>query len=225
MTLTSRGFIVRTCVLMSTVALLGAQAYAAEPLTGAQAPAEAAEDAPDSAEPHAGGAAPGQVELAPRRPPVMRDPVTSDWYGSRIMLVDIVSMAALLVGINDEMSDAFGAIGIAGLVFGGPLIHRAMERRTMSAASLGLRVAVPSLLAAVTPRDSSCSDPILKCGYDTRARNAAIGMAGVLLLDWYVMGRARRSVEPAGYERSSWMLTPTVIISESKIGLAVASRF
>jgi hypothetical protein len=132
------------------------------------------------------------------------------WYGWETLLVDAASFSVFLGTVNDVNSPA-RYVGLAGYALGGPIVHFANEEPGRAAGSLILRVATPTLLAAVAYSLGTRSDSPNTLGTYPAVGAAIVGFSGAVaasLFDATVL--ARRNVVVDRRPKLSW--TPSLSI-------------
>jgi hypothetical protein len=130
-------------------------------------------------------------------------------YGTKIALVDGLSLGLVVVGvmtfaggINESGSDddlVIGGMlmvgGMAGYVFGGPMVHGAKGNKTGAWKSIGLRVGLPFLGAAI---GESMKKEECQIDYCTTSDNGeseslfAVGVLTAMVIDWFVLAKVEK---------------------------------
>lgn len=101
----------------------------------------------------------GSVRIGMQCPPPMelalpapRPPAKSHWYGWQTLITDGASLALLTAAAGTKSGDATGSlVALSGLTYalGGPIVHWSHGNGLKGAASLGLRVGIPVVLAGL----------------------------------------------------------------------------
>ena len=144
-------------------------------------------------------AAQAQDPPAPILSPTSHDPDEDrSWYGWKTFGVDAVWMGAFALGVRMDGDPAlevprylvYGA-ALSGYLVSAPLVHLSQGNRTRAAASLGIRVGVPLLGAAIGYRlglraddptsDARCPD----CPMTLAAGFATLGAGVAMLVDGF----------------------------------------
>lgn len=162
-----------------------------------------------------------QPGIAPLAPPPRS---TTEHYGWKIGIVDLLSLAAagaglfmvMIAEIEASDSDEGGpadissgtlvlAVGTAGYLLGGPIIHGAHRNHGGVVKSLGLRVGLP-LLGVLAGRLDADGD-------SSGARGAVAGLVAMIVDDTVV---ARRQIQVAPYAAP---------MRDGGVALGVSGRF
>jgi len=85
-----------------------------------------------------------------------------EWYGGEVLAADTIGWALIIGGAT---ADAWpiAALGVGGIVLGGPVIHAAHDNYGRAAVSVGLRIGGPLLglgLGAALDKDSHSFIPV-----------------------------------------------------------------
>jgi len=95
--------------------------------------------------------------------PAAEAPLGVHWYGWQTLIADAAVFGTFALAVRSGSSSngarAVGAVAELAYVFGGPIVHKAHGREWTGAADLGLRVALPLVLAF-----ASQSSPTPYCG-------------------------------------------------------------
>ena len=70
------------------------------------------------------------------------------WYGYQVAAPDVVGWVLVLAGAQGDNVGAI-ALGVSGILFGGPLVHAAHDNWGRAGVSFGLRVGAPLLGASL----------------------------------------------------------------------------
>jgi hypothetical protein len=70
------------------------------------------------------------------------------WYGLQVAAPDVVGWVLVVVGAQSDNMGAV-ALGVGGIVLGGPIVHTAHDNWGRAAASFGLRVGAPIVGASL----------------------------------------------------------------------------
>jgi hypothetical protein len=176
------------------------------------APAHGQTEAPAPVAPSAAMPAVGSLAReAPRT--AAPDASRHVWYGWQIILVDLTSVALVVKGLGSGSAPVAGLGGVA-LVLGGPIVHGVHGRPGAFAGSLGLRVGLPLLGAAIgAGRGGGCD----ACGYGPEG--FVLGAAGAMLLDAVVLAHEEVPATPL----STLRVAPS--LGRERKSLALAMNF
>jgi hypothetical protein len=118
----------------------------------------------------------GEVEVAKR------------WYGGYTLGVDGASLLVFLVAGSSD-SAGLGTLGVAGYVFGGPIVHAVHGNGGRALGSLGLRIGLPLVGAAVGASSESDCDSDAGFCLGQAALGFGMGMLGAMLIDAIAIAR------------------------------------
>lgn len=173
---------------------------------------------PDVTQP-GGALAPPSVTVAPIAPaPAVGKPVVKR-YRNAVLLTDVAAWSLLFLGA--ETSEPLLAVGTAGIVLGGPVIHLLHRQPGKSALSLLLRVGLPMVGAGI-----GAMGPVK---YDL-AGAIILGAAGLVtanLIDAFVLAKYTESSSGnLQYSRaSSRSWAPTVMLTGEVKTVGLAGRW
>jgi hypothetical protein len=146
----------------------------------------------------------------------------TQWYGGRLMLVDGLSVAAMIMGGGSGVT----AVGFGGIFLAAPIVHLTEGRAGAAFGSLGLRVAMPlagmfiggAIYSAGHQGDASC-----RCmgGIAEAAGGAMLGLLGAMALDYAFLGLKPSAEGP----RAGIAIVPTATIAQNAGSLGLAGRF
>ncbi|HEY3664369.1 MAG TPA: hypothetical protein VGL19_00155 [Polyangiaceae bacterium] len=134
---------------------------------------------------------------------------------------DAISISLLAVGSSASSNNGtVGSLGIAGYALGAPVIHLAHSRPGMTAASLGIRLPLPIVGAAIGMGLQDCSSSQASnddwfCGGTGLVAGFFVGMALASALDASLF--AWDKPEPKASTGASFGLTP-VLSADGKRG-------
>jgi hypothetical protein len=143
------------------------------------------------------------------------------WYGWQTLSVDGASLAVLIGGASAD-AGAIAGIGALGAVAGAPVVHVIHDRPGAAVGSLGLRLALPIIGAAVGAGAANCSkDHEMFCGLGEVAVGFMIGATAAVVIDASVL--AHETVvdeEPV----PSWTLRVSPVVDPNRrMGAITAS--
>ncbi|HVH47346.1 MAG TPA: hypothetical protein VM925_33655 [Labilithrix sp.] len=101
------------------------------------------------------------------------------WYGWQTLIVDGVSAGATIVPVSASQFE-LAAVGLAGYVLGGPIVHAAHGRWATAGIALALRVALPTLAGGIAYQVAATIDPCRKTEEGVGCDGAGLGLAAVV---------------------------------------------
>jgi hypothetical protein len=166
---------------------------------------------------------------------------SSNWYGSETILVDLLSIGAMIGGgaasqSSDLAAEVFVPLGALGYALGGPIVHWSHGHIGKGMGSLGLRVSAPLaglelglLLAGPSTRGGDFSGlPQALLG----GSGLLLGALGALMVDWFWLARenadahapqATGSVSPRS--RSHFSVSPQLHLNQRFAGAGLQGQF
>ena len=150
-----------------------------------------------------------------------REPATS-WYGWQILISDAASMAALgaAAGSDSPMNAGLLLLAIGGYLVPPPIIHGMHDQGGRSLLSVGMRLGLPVLGAAVAEGASSGCEGV-DCSGDAALVGLLLGAGAALALD---VALANEAVKPAR-TTPGVALAPQLIISERETRFGITGSF
>lgn len=144
------------------------------------------------------------AEPAPRDTPA-ESPAETQRYWGLTLGADALSVGALALGgalegddgRDSAASTAFFAAGLAGAIYGAPVLHALRGNWRSAGASLLLRVAIPSVTTSVAVATADCDG--LLCSLDAVVPGYLIGLGIASALDAGLLARERRPVRPPAW--------------------------
>jgi hypothetical protein len=162
------------------------------------------------AEPPA-NAAPDPSNVAAAEPP----PATTHvWYGWQTLLVDAASFSLMAAGAGNDNSPLLYA-GVGGYALGGPAVHIANGESGRAALSLGVRIVLPAIGAAIgyaSYRQPSKPDWFdFGPGFDAAIFGVVGGLAACVI-DAAAIAHHRVAADPPPPPQSGVSVTPSVAV-------------
>jgi hypothetical protein len=140
----------------------------------------------------AGASARGQSLPTETEEPGVRvdPPAPGTGYRLQVIAADALSVGAVLAGFavdsyahTPPVSQVLVAGGLGGYALGGPIIHMQHRQWHRGAISLGLRVGLPILGAAVGAWSATCTPGEWFCGVPEGVAGFAIGAGAAMVID------------------------------------------
>jgi len=116
----------------------------------------------------------------------VEEPSQRRWYGWQTLLVDALSVSAVVIGAENDNSK-LAVAGVFGYVFGGAVVHGAHEHTGRALTSFGLRLGAPIVGGIVGSRVGHCASDDLECQVSGSATGVLIGAGAAVLIDAFVL--------------------------------------
>lgn len=137
----------------------------------------------------------------------------TSWYGWQVLVADGASLIVLPIGAGVSQSEILGFAALGGYLLAPPIMHGARGRWGIAAASLGLRLGVPTvgLLLGAAVDSESCrgGDFCVEAG---AALGFVAGILGAVALDASLLSFEKVDVDAASDDRAKrrgFAFTPT----------------
>lgn len=129
-------------------------------------------------------------------------------YGSQIFFADVATWT-VLAATSQTDSKTLGALGVAGVLWGGPLVHLLHDNKPSAGLSFLARVGLPGIGSALGV--ATC-DENRDQGFECVGRlflGAMAGYAVALGVDWFYLAKKTEAVQPTGWASLRPYIVPT----------------
>ncbi|HEX2660401.1 MAG TPA: hypothetical protein VHU40_19105 [Polyangia bacterium] len=159
----------------------------------------------------------------------------AETYTGQILMADGASVATLVAaglidsaGSADIFVNGLTMVGGVGLMMGGSIVHVTHGNGGRAAASLGLRLGLTVVGAAVGAGVANCKPNEFLCGIGETAVGSLLGLATAITIDAAVLARLRDTderVTTPPQKRSSVALSPTLVATPTLAFAGLGGQF
>jgi hypothetical protein len=147
-------------------------------------------------------------------------PVEKHWYGWQVLAADAGGLLATVGCVSISGADAC----LIPFLIAAPSVHLAHSRPMSALASVGLRVALPIVGAAIAVQAANCSEDEWLCGLSEMGVGVMIGTVAASVLDLALLSTETRERPGVGPSRLS-LLSPAVSAGPNGASFGLQGRF